>query len=138
MGSESSFWQTLRKNVKGHLERVENMVGTGTPDVNFCIEGIEGWIELKHVHYWPKRGGALKIDHYTLEQRLWHDKRMKNGGICLLFLQVDRDYFLFDNHDNVGESLNKEELFAQANISWSGRVNWEEFKNFIKEYKHGN
>lgn len=29
------------------LNRIENIYGDGTPDANYCIEGSEGWIEIK-------------------------------------------------------------------------------------------
>ena len=46
--SEKADYQTLRKHLGHcHLERIENIVGVGTPDVYYCIEGKQGWIEMK-------------------------------------------------------------------------------------------
>jgi hypothetical protein len=28
-------------------DRIENGVGVGMPDINYCLSGIEGWIEMK-------------------------------------------------------------------------------------------
>jgi hypothetical protein len=50
---EQRLWDTMRKNAPPglHLERVENAVGDGTPDVHYMKKGSLGWIELKA----PKR-----------------------------------------------------------------------------------
>ena len=54
--SEAALWRRVRKGLPGHLVRVENAVEAGTPDVNYCIDGAEGWIELKQLDRWPARG----------------------------------------------------------------------------------
>ena len=45
--TESDFWLQVKANVPGHLIRIENLAGVGTPDVNACHNGIECWLELK-------------------------------------------------------------------------------------------
>ena len=48
--SEKTDYQMLKKhmpNVMDRLDRIENVVGVGTPDVNYCIDGVDGWIEMK-------------------------------------------------------------------------------------------
>lgn len=75
-----------------HAVAVENGVGPGTPDVNF----VEGWIELKQVDEWPRRGGPLRLEHYTQQQRIWHRQRSAKGGNIFVLLQVGQELFLFD------------------------------------------
>jgi hypothetical protein len=75
----------------GDFQRVENMVGTGMPDVNYCIEGVEGWIELKQTQGWPRFSHKpLVLDHYTPQQRLWHRRRTSAGGRVYVMLQIVR------------------------------------------------
>jgi len=74
---------------------VENMVGPGTPDINF----IGNWVELKYIQDWPKRAETkLTIDHYTQQQRVWLLRRWYNKGAAWLCLQVSktREWLVFD------------------------------------------
>lgn len=71
---------------------VENRVGAGTPDVNF----VGGWLELKWMRRWPKKGGIVKIEHYTDTQRLWLARRWNAKGWTGLLLQVGRQHLLFE------------------------------------------
>jgi hypothetical protein len=64
----------------GHIEPIENIAGTGNPDVNYCFNGYEGWIEVKYARTLPKRentrvfGKCLKPS-----QHIWFRKRYGNG-----------------------------------------------------------
>ena len=102
--SEKSLWTTTRTGIKGLmpsgdcvLERIENDVGRGTPDVNYCIAGKAGWIELKFLPKWPKRAATLvRVDHFTKEQKIFLHNYSMAGGRCFVWIQVDNEYFLFD------------------------------------------
>ena len=37
----------MKTNLPGHVTRIENTAGIGTPDVNICHNGVEVWRELK-------------------------------------------------------------------------------------------
>jgi len=105
---------------------VENLVGAGTPDVNYggVYEGVryEGWIELKWEKHWPKRGGPLRVPHYTTQQKVWARRRCHRGGACHLLLQVGRDWILLDGEVAatlpLGEK-NREELMEAAIGVWN-------------------
>ena len=80
-----------------HNLRVENPACPGTPDLNYCHQGVEGWIEFKQVKSLPKRPetpvftGALRP-----EQVLWHIKRVRSDGrtfICGYVEETD-EFFL--------------------------------------------
>lgn len=88
------MWDDLRPLLAGlDPVRIENLVGTGTPDVNYT----EGWIELKYVARWPPRGGPLRIDHFTTEQRAWHIRRRKAGGKSYVLVKIGQmEWLLFD------------------------------------------
>lgn len=86
---------TLRGRVLQMLKEldavpVENPAMPGTPDVEY----IGGWIELKQVACWPPRGGPLRVDHLTPQQRAWLVRRSLRGGRADLLLQVAQEYLL--------------------------------------------
>jgi len=97
--SESQYWQrTVRPALGsyGLLERIENSTGTkGTADVNYCLLGIEGWVELKHLRGWPVRATTrVRLPHFTLDQVLWHERRLKARSRTCLLAGVGRDHFI--------------------------------------------
>lgn len=116
--SESNMRRKVVKALKSlDAIAVENPVYPGTPDVNH----IHGWIELKWLRSWPKRKDTIvKIEHYTLEQKLWIRRRHKNGGQVTLLLQCGNTWLLFDAimAQQVG-SLTREELESLATVKWN-------------------
>lgn len=84
----------------GDLERVENLINEGTPDVNYCltIDGVtkEGWIELKCIEHLPVQEGTIFVPKYSQLQRLWHKKRLRAKGriSVLLYITRNREYWL--------------------------------------------
>jgi hypothetical protein len=99
--AEKDLWATMRDKVKffGHFERIENMVGAGRPDVNFCVRGVEGNIELKQRNTWPARPNTVvEVDHFTSKQRTWIRTRLSAGGRVYVLMEVMRprpEYLLF-------------------------------------------
>lgn len=82
---ESSLWNKVRKYSRawGRVDRIENLAGTGQFDVNYCIDGREGWIELK---VWPRK--------YRPSQAEFARQQHENGGIAYVLVQVDREVYL--------------------------------------------
>lgn len=115
---------TMRRDVVRLLSRldafaVENRAWPGTPDVNYQ----EGWIELKQAGRWPPKGGDLKLEHFTKQQRYFLRERWGNGGNVFLLLKVGRDWLLFDGDvaaRDVGRAT-KEQLFGVARAYWVGK-----------------
>lgn len=98
---------------------VENPAYPGTPDVNY----IGGWIELKWERSWPERGGVLKVEHYTQQQKTWGKRRwMKGGRVCLL-LVCGGEWLIFDPvtaAEVVGKS-NREQLIERCVKHWPSK-----------------
>lgn len=92
--SESAMWDSLRPVLRPFDPvRIESPMTSGIPDVNYS----QGWIELKYTDRWPPRGGPLRIDHFTKEQRAFLVKRRKAGGRAFLLLKVGKnEWLLFD------------------------------------------
>jgi hypothetical protein len=65
-----------------HALRVENMIGSGIPDLNICHMGMEAWVECKLVI----PGGVI----LRKEQYAWGMRRAAAGGTIAIIA--------FDNH----------------------------------------
>jgi hypothetical protein len=89
--SESSIYARLKERITrptDRFERVENGMGAGMPDVNYCICGVEGWIEIKYPEE-PKRPTTALFSgnhHVSVEQCNWMLKQSNAGGISWLFI----------------------------------------------------
>ncbi len=128
--SEKNLWQYCRRHLSGRgvFMRIENAFYKGVPDVNFLVGGIEGWLELKFLHNFPKKESTpVKIPHFTQEQKLWHKERFENHGLTAMLLQVDDHYFLFVG-DKIAlvNNLSKKGMIKNANKCWRKRINFEE------------
>lgn len=79
---------TIRKN-GGRIERVENAVGAGMPDVNLCYQQEEKWIELKVAPTWGKKRPTFRA-HRGLEpsQINWHLSQHRAGGNSFILAQI--------------------------------------------------
>lgn len=116
--------KNMRRNVVKILRQakldarpVENPVDPGFPDVEY----IGGVLELKAVDEWPKRASTpLRLDHYTQEQRIWHERRHHCGGRIHVLLQVGPEFLLFRGMDaakHLGEST-RSALMVLATHTW--------------------
>lgn len=83
---ETQLWQLVKRSLQGHVIRVENTAGSGTPDVNACYNGQEAWIELKMA-----KG---KYAHFRTSQVAWFTKRVNAGGKCAVLLRWGNDLYL--------------------------------------------
>ena len=69
-GGLSGIFQSHLPDI--HWQRVESGVGPGVPDINFCSNGIEGWIEFKFTTGWRS---PIRV-----EQNGWLQRRSRAGG----------------------------------------------------------
>jgi hypothetical protein len=112
--NEKTLWTKLRPGLAafGHFERIENMVGTGTPDVDFCVAGTHGKIELKYVKSYPKKHDTPIMSHGGLrtEQVAWMLNRLRNGGRIFTLVGIGTptgtDLWLFRMDENNVRELN--------------------------------
>lgn len=126
------MWEALRPLMRG-LDpiRVENAVLAGTPDVNYA----DGWIELKYAERWPPRGGPLRVDHFTKQQRIFHLRRTKAGGKTFVLLKVgETEWLLFQGARAalvLGNST-QEELYKNVAARWTRRPSQGEIRTCLK------
>lgn len=80
---EQRLYDTMRSNCadRVRLERIENGVGTGIPDVHAIRKGVTRWIELKVVTR-PARltTPLIKRDRMRRDQIAWHLSYASAGG----------------------------------------------------------
>lgn len=58
---------------------VENTARPGTPDINYCLKGVEGWIELKDE--WSKTLRKAQV--------IWIRNRLKAGGNVIIVYRLE-------------------------------------------------
>ncbi len=120
MGSEKALWRMVRRIADGEpradFTRIEDALAAGVPDVNWCIQGVEGWLELKHVPKWPARPTSRVDVGLRPSQRDWLKDRWRCGGNAYVLAQVGREYFLFRgaDADAICEKPRRAELEALA------------------------
>lgn len=99
--TEQQLFQRAKKALQpGHIIRVENPLDPGMPDVNYCIEGVEGWLELKMAISCPKtkelRDCTLRVSIRPV-QPIWWQERLKVGGRVHILVETPgwpSDYLL--------------------------------------------
>lgn len=97
--SEKQEYQLLKKNMpQGHdrLDRIENLAGTGTPDLNYCIDGVEGWIEMKSATERFKPNSKLLKHKLSQDQMNWFLKQRNAGGRAYILIVTDLRWILID------------------------------------------
>lgn len=59
-----------------HMQSIETGgTGRGVPDTNYCLRGVEGWIEFKATKHWK----IDKTESLPL-QVAWIERRVRAGG----------------------------------------------------------
>lgn len=128
MGLEATSWNWLRSGLKKHatgpiiLERVENGVLAGMADVNFVIDGVEGWIELKSVPLPKRRDTRVLGDKgLNIDQVNWHLERSKAGCQTWVFISSTPWRWLVDGgFAKKINNYNADQLFEICNCGRKG------------------
>lgn len=138
MPSESSFWRYLNKKMKlvgWEAKRFECSMPLGVPDVYYRIKGKDrwhsGWIELKFLKAYPKNKNiAIKIQHYTKEQRLFLRQENLKGGTAWLFIKIEKDYYLLKGDLKINE-ITYEDLKKYAKFFSKNTINSTHLKEVL-------
>jgi hypothetical protein len=116
----------LRKIFREHLKDFDwqsvetHITSRGVPDLNYCSNGAEGWIELKSCKHWRV---AIRP-----EQVAWAERRMRKGGRVFLAVIRDRsELYLYHARDM--RRLCSERLDAVEPLGrWQGKASqWDWF-----------
>lgn len=130
--AERQFSKALMAQLKkrGHATRIENITALGMPDVCYCINGVEGFIENKWLLAWPKNPERLvTLRHFTVQQRLWISERARAGGRVHVLLYVQTpvlEVFLFNGvwaAEHLGRTT-RAHMYANASVCCKQRIDW--------------
>ena len=131
---EQRLWDRMRARLKGRgvrLERIENVVGTGRPDIDALSAGIFTPVELKAIEGWPVRDTTAVLGRkgLSIDQRNWHMDWARYGGRSLVVVGVGQEVFAFIGtfHDQINSMTR-----AQMSTFASGR-NWDDIERLLKE-----
>ena len=109
MSGEASLWVRLREAVKGkgHFCRLEYNPTVGIPDVDYCVFGVEGKIELKDRPKAPARATTAAFGDKGLrdEQVGWILTRIRHGGLVWVMAEVGPAIYLI--HGSWAEAFNE-------------------------------
>lgn len=113
----------------GHISQIEShATATGFPDINFCINNVEGNIELKHGNL----GHDIKI---RPSQRRWFKQRVDAGGNCWLlgrFQYGAFDLYVLVHGRHIKLLTNKYASWVKVQTkSWMDKMDYEELANII-------
>lgn len=124
--TEQRLWDRMRRALTGRVrvERVENVVGEGTPDVLLLKAGCVTWCELKAVEEYPVRQHTrvLGDDGLNVAQRNWHLDWARWGGFSIIVVGVADDLFVLRGElaDEVND-MSRVALAAAAGArDWAG------------------
>ena len=94
MGTEKRLWEILKKGggpANMHVQRVENVVKKGVPDVEGCINGKSFWLELKAGSMPAVDTSLVQCEDLKEEQlRFIRDRMAAGGAVWLLYRVGDR------------------------------------------------
>jgi Holliday junction resolvase len=90
MPKESQLWTLVKQHIPkdAHVQRIETgLTGKGVPDLNYCQNGKEIWIELKSI-----RGNKSQLSPFQIA---WIHNRAKAGGNCYVLIRKNKEIRLF-------------------------------------------
>ena len=96
--NEAELWKLLKKNVPGHMVRIENLVGRGVPDVHACHRGKTLWLELK-----IGKGNNVQFQN---TQIAFFNEAKKHGANCKVLMRKN-DLLYLINSDVIINSVYK-------------------------------
>lgn len=121
--TEQRLWDRFRSALGSRirLERVENVVTVGMPDVISLVDAAVRWVELKAVEDYPARASTPVLGDkkgLSRDQRNWHLDWARWGGTSFALIGVgSRDLYLIPGRlaDHINK-MNRQELidFAAA------------------------
>jgi len=135
---EQQLWDRMRKALKTHgmrLERIENVVAEGIPDVLSLAAGLVTFVELKQVLNPPKRPTTRLIPSgkgLRRSQLNWHLEWTRHRGRSLVIVGVDsKTIYAFPGSDADHINAMTE---AQMELCCVAR-SWDEVANYLKGQK---
>jgi hypothetical protein len=122
---ESAMWRTLRTGLlkaepKIFLQRHEDKLINGLPDVHYCYKGRNGWIELKYLKEFPKKKNTpISIKHLTEFQLNWINNYLTYGGHVWILLRIEKEILLIKGvYAQRLKNILREDLYTICANKW--------------------
>lgn len=93
---EQGLWDRCRKHLGPHMfiERLENLLDAGWPDVVTMCDGNVTWIETKKAEWGKRATTRIQLSNpLTSEQRNWHLNCAKQGCRSIILIEIERQIF---------------------------------------------
>lgn len=131
--NESSAYKWLKDAIcnssSDRIDRFENIVGVGNPDVNVCIDGAEFWIEIKAPKEPVKATTPLFGSNHKLsqDQKNWILRQLKANGNAYIFVATDkRKMLVHGKHADQFNEMTVSEMMTGSMWCAVGRASSEE------------
>lgn len=128
---EQRLWDRMRRALATdlYLERVENVVSAGRPDVDVMWGGVTMPVELKTVAVWPRRASTPVLSHAKLNRNQinWWLRWRRWGGVGRILVGVGGELFAVP-----GEFSDHINSFTRARLL-PYRVTWADFILLVKQ-----
>ena len=85
--TEKELWQLIKRNVPGHLIRIENLVGAGVPDLHLTHKGKAVWVELKI-------GKGNNVQFQSSQIAFFNESKKHGGNIKIIMRKNDLLYLI--------------------------------------------
>lgn len=82
-----------------HVAAIEGSTTYGVPDLNFAVDGVEGWIEIKLLKYRKRTDDFVLASPFRPGQLGWIRTRSLCGGNVIVALGLDRHIILIRGLD---------------------------------------
>ena len=115
---ESLDYKIFKRNIKqkgDRIERIENLIRAGTPDINCCINGVECWIELKSPTEPKKSSTPLFGSNHRLtqDQMNWFVEQNNADGKGYILISTDKRWMLIQGkHGDIVNNSTVQELMS--------------------------
>lgn len=119
--NEASAYKWLKEAIclssKDRIDRFENLVGVGNPDVNGCLDGSEFWIEVKAPKEPVRSSTSLFGSNHKLsqDQKNWIKRQLSAGGNAYIFVATDkRKMLVHGKHADAFNEMTVDEMVAKS------------------------
>jgi len=95
--NEKTVTQWIVSSLRDHgaeVQRIEDSLSVGIPDINVCAGGVETWIEVKYKKAFPVRANTPIKMGLRPAQLVWAHRRNKQGGRSWILSRIEDVIFL--------------------------------------------
>jgi len=123
---EQKFWNLIKDHLPGSLDRIENIVESGMPDVSACYKGNDYWVELKICQ---KKLCDVKKLHEP-SQLSWHTRRVNAGSLIFVIVKHKKEIKIYIV--KFTKELEYELIYTDPR--YKNKYSWTDFTNVLITY----